>query len=159
MFYIIRSLKFTQTFRYSLKDDKPINTKQFKYSKSYCNTWLFLSIFWIIVTILSRWMFKGQPGVIVGYIFFDFIAVLSTCAFIHYKRKKIIYKEKSFIEYGIFSKKTSLVSDIAYAEEKAIKGITIIFNNRKKVLIHSFMTNYTYARRILEQNGIKILKI
>ena len=144
---------------HQIKFDKPINTKQFKYSKSYCNTWLFLSIFWIIVTILSRWMFKGQPGVIVGYIFFDFIAVLATCACIHYKRKKIVYKEKSFSEYGIFSKKTYLVSDIAYAEEKAIKGITIIFNNRKKVLIHSFMINYTYARRILEQNGIKISKI
>lgn len=104
-------------------------------------------------------IFKGQPGVIVGYIFYDFIAVLATCACIHYKRKKIVYKEKSFIEYGVFSKKIYLVSDIAYAEEKAIKGITIIFNNRKKVLIHSFMTNYTYARRILEQNGIKISKI
>lgn len=143
---------------HQVKDDKPINTKQFKYSKSYCNTLLFCSILFIIFTILSRWMFKGQPGVIVGYICFDSIALLCTYGYLHYKRKKIVYKEKSFIEYGIFSKKTYLVSDIACAEEKAIKGITIIFNNRKKVLISPFMTNYTYARRILQQNNIKIIE-
>lgn len=142
--------------KHQVCDNKLINTQQFIFNKSYVNTLLFCSIFLVVFAIASRFMFKGQPYVIIGYIFFDSVALLSVYICLYYKRKEIVYKEKSFIEYGIFSKKVYLVKDIVLALEKPVKGITIIFNNQKKFTINPFMTNYCQAKKILQQNDIKI---
>lgn len=142
-----------------IKDDKPINDKKFEYSKGLVNIYLFFVIFFSIFAIFLHLIFKGQEGAIIGFVFFDSWALFIIFMYFYYKKKKIVYKNKSFIIYGIFRKKVYLVEDIESASEQPPKGIKVRMKNGKIFKFDPYMTNQRYIKRILKQNGIEIKHI
>lgn len=137
-------------------DKQTINYKEFKYEKGFVNTFLYCAIFFMFFAVVSRWMFKGQSGNIIGFIFFDMFAFFWLYVYFYYKRKKIMYCRRTFTVYGIISKKIYSVEDIESVSEQPPKGITVKMKNGEKFKFDTFMTNQRYARRILKQNDIEI---
>lgn len=60
-----------------------INENEFKYSKMFINTFLFCGIFLTLFAVVSRWMFEGQSGNTVGFIFFDSIAIFEIFVYLY----------------------------------------------------------------------------
>ncbi len=74
-----------------MPENKIITKKEFKYSKSYANTLLGCSIFFIVFAIASRFLLKGQPGVAIGYFCFDIFALTTFIVYVYFKIIGIVY--------------------------------------------------------------------
>ena len=133
-----------------------MSNKELKYPEGYTGSMIITSGFFTFFAIAAHWMFKGQPGVKIGYACFDAFAIANIYGYMYFKCKKIVYEDNKFIVSGFLkTTKKYNIEDITKVVETP-GNYFISFKNNKKLTIDKGLNNSSIVVEIMKERNISI---